>query len=299
MTTTLLHEYRDLIDLDEVFRPAAEPAPAAAHDTLVGELLPLLAAGRAIPAAGDAGSRRALLRALLTVRGPGPLPPDAVPKLDALLGGERQARHTVDAAGLPTIADGYPGTGYPAAERTVLWQGDITALRAGAVVNAANDRLLGCFQPDHRCVDNVIHAAAGPRLRADCATITGTRPGPEPSGTATITRGYHLPADYVIHTVGPIVDGPLRPGHVRTLAHAYTSCLDLAAEAAGIRTLAFCSISTGLFGFPAARAARIALDTVAAWLAARPGLPLRVIFDVWSTADLDHYRHALTEKDPS
>ncbi|MFI5844507.1 protein-ADP-ribose hydrolase [Catenuloplanes sp. NPDC051500] len=263
-----LDDYRHLVDLDRPFTPAAGPARPAEFGALVARL--------------TGGPDRERLRALLTVREPGPLPDDAHRALDALLGGERAGRPHVDARELPTI----DGT-------VALWQGDITTLRADAIVNAANSALLGCFQPSHRCVDNVIHAAAGPRLRADCHTIMTAQGTPEPSGGAKITRGYHLPARYVLHTVGPIVDGPLTPAHEAVLASSYRSCLDLAAAAGDIRTVAFCAISTGLFGFPKAAAARIALGTTAAWLAAHPGVLDRVVFDVFSADDLAVYKEAL------
>lgn len=109
---------------------------------------------------------------------------------------------------MPAVLDTLPHAAYHAADRTVLWQGDITTLGADAVVNAANSALLGCFRPMHPCIDNALHAAAGPRLRDDCHTIMSLQRHPEPTGTAKITRGHHLAARYVLHTVGPIVDGP-------------------------------------------------------------------------------------------
>ncbi|MER7693298.1 protein-ADP-ribose hydrolase [Streptomyces sp. NPDC097610] len=247
---------------------------------------------------GDADARR-LLRAVLTVRAPGLLPAETTRALDALLAAEKQGRELTDATCLPTIRAMFPGTTYPAADRTVLWQGDLTTLVADAVVNAANSALLGCFAPMHPCIDNALHAAAGPRLREDCHTVMTLQGHPEPTGTAKITRGYHLPARHVLHTVGPIVDGPLRPDHADALAASYRACLDLAAEAGGIRTVAFCSISTGVFGYPKAPAARIALDTVADWLDRRPGQLDRVIFNVFTDDDRAAYARALTQGTPT
>jgi O-acetyl-ADP-ribose deacetylase (regulator of RNase III) len=304
-----LDAYRRLIDLDRPFTPTAPPAAPQTFQDLTRDLLGLLAtdpaagrlgvtAGQVRSAAGT-GQARALLRALLTVRGPGPLPAHAVPLLDALLAGERTQRRSIDVGALPTIAEQNPGTGYPAAAATVLWRGDITTLRADAIVNAANSALLGCFQPTHRCIDNVIHATAGPRLRDDCDTIVTTQDAPELTGSAKITRGYHLPARYVLHTVGPVVDGPLQLRHEAALAAAYRSCLDLAAAAGRIRTVAFCSISTGVFGYPKPPAARVALAAVGAWLDEHPGRLDRVVFDVFTADDLHLYRQALTEWSPA
>ncbi|MFE7278704.1 macro domain-containing protein [Streptomyces sp. NPDC057623] len=300
-----LDTYRAAVALDQPFRAAAPPAPA---DRLLGhihEALGLLSGDPAVSRLGlsgdtvrklreaDFATTRGALRALLTVRGPGPLPDGAAAELDALLGGERLARPLVDAGRLPSIAETFPGTSYPAADRTALWQGDITTLAADAIVNAANNALLGCFVPRHACIDNAIHNAAGPRLRDDCHLIMGLQNGPEPTGTAKITRGYLLPARYVLHTVGPIVDGPPDARHERALASAYRACLDVAAEVEPVRTVAFCAISTGVFGYPKAPAARIALRTVADWLEAHPGRLDRVVFTVFSDDDRDVYRAAL------
>ena len=300
-----LSTYRAAVALEEVFRPAAAPAPAGLLPGHVRAALDLLSTDPAVARLGlgaddvrglrDAGhaTARRVLRALLTVRGPGPLPEGANAELDALLGGERLARTITDARQLPTVAQSFPGTRYPAAERTILWRGDITALAADAIVNAANSALLGCFVPQHPCIDNAIHSAAGPRLRDDCHLIMSEQNAAEPTGTAKITRGYQLPARYVLHTVGPIVDGPLRPSHEQALASAYRACLDLAAETGTVRTLALCGISTGVFGFPKVPAARIALRTVSDWLAAHPGRVDRVVFTVFSADDEGVYRAAL------
>ncbi|MFF3851022.1 protein-ADP-ribose hydrolase [Streptomyces sp. NPDC002328] len=299
-----LAAYRSAIALDEPFRPAAGPGPQGRPADLVREALGLLGDDPAAVRAGlrpgaadrlDDAAARQLLRAVLTVREPGPLPTGAACALETLLAGERLARGTADATSSPTVRDTLPHTAYRAADRTVLWQGDITTLGADAVVNAANSALFGCFAPMHPCIDNAIHAAAGPRLRTDCHTIMSLQGHPEPTGTAKITRGYHLPARYVLHTVGPIVDGPVLPLHQRALASAYRACLDLAAEVDEIRSVAFCGISTGVFGYPRAPAARVALDTVADWLDLHPERFDRVIFNVYADQDLAAYRHALTE----
>ncbi|MEU0565985.1 protein-ADP-ribose hydrolase [Nonomuraea sp. NPDC005983] len=297
-----LADYRHLIDLDQPFHPIADPAPAPRLGALARSALDLL---QADPAAkqlsphghaaqlADADARR-LLRALMAVREPGPLARQAAAALDALLGGERITRAAVAASALPSIAEQIPHTAYPAAAHTALWRGDITTLAADAIVNAANSALLGCFRPLHPCVDNAIHSAAGPRLRDDCALIMARQVRPEPTGTAKITRGYHLPARYVLHTVGPVVDGPLRPGHAADLAACYRTCLDLAAAVGGIRTVAFCAISTGVFGYPKASAARVALRTVADWLSSHPGHPQKVVFTVYGAGDDAVYQQALT-----
>ncbi|MFE9356201.1 protein-ADP-ribose hydrolase [Streptomyces olivaceoviridis] len=306
-TVLPLAAYRAAIDLEEPFRSTTGRDPAARPAALVREALDLLADDPAARRAGlrsgcadrlDDPAARRLLRAVLTVREPEPLPAGTARVLDALLAGERLARPSVDAASLPTLRDTHPHTGYRAADRTALWQGDITTLRADAIVNAANSALLGCFAPMHPCVDNAIHSAAGPRLRADCHTIMTRQRHPEPTGTAKITRGYHLPARYVLHTVGPIVDGPPHKGHEQALAASYRSCLDLAADIDGLRTVAFCGVSTGVFGYPRTPAARTALATVADWLDRHPGRLDRVVFVVYADDDHAAYTRALTGGTP-
>jgi len=164
-------------------------------------------------------------------------------------------------------------------------------------VNAANEQLLGCFQPFHACIDNAIHAAAGPRLREDCARLMAAQGHPEPTGVAKATRGYNLPARYVLHTVGPIVERTLGPQHEEALAASYCACLDLAVAIGDVRTVVFCCISTGVFGFPKRPAARIALRTVGGWLRDRAGALDRVVFNVFGDEDRQVYAALLQEAD--
>ncbi|GGM94341.1 macro domain-containing protein [Streptomyces fuscichromogenes] len=304
-----LTAYRSAVALDKPFRPTAAPATAARLDAHVRSALHLLSADPAVSRLGlrseslrslaDADSHaggataRRVLRALLTVREPGPLPEGADRELDALLGAERQLRPAVPALELRTVEEEFHGTAFPAAAETVLWRGDITTLAADAVVNAANSELLGCFRPLHPCIDNAIHNAAGPRLRDDCHTIITAQRALEPTGTAKITRGYHLPARYVLHTIGPVVRSRPHAHDAQALASSYRACLDLAAEVETIRTVALCAVSTGVFGYPKEEAAPVALHTVADWIAAHPGRFDRVVFTVFEDDDELAYRHVL------
>ncbi|NEA98977.1 macro domain-containing protein [Streptomyces sp. SID13726] len=312
-----LTAYRSAVALDEPFLPTAPPATAAQLDAHVRSALRLLSTDPAVSRLGlrsdslrhladtgapadapagtsaDAATARRLLRALLTVRDPGPLPEGADRDLDALLGGERQLRPAVSALELPTMEEEFHGTAFRSPAEAVLWRGDITTLAADAVVNAANSQLLGCFRPLHPCIDNALHNAAGSRLRDDCHTIISARGATEPTGAAKITRGYHLPARYVLHTVGPLIHGRPHSTDAQALASSYRACLDLAAEVEDIRTLAFCAISTGVFGYPKEEAASVALRTVADWIAAHPGRFDRVVFTVSEDADERAYRNAL------
>lgn len=165
-----------------------------------------------------------------------------------------------------------------------------------AIVNAANDQLLGCRLPNHACIDNAIHSAAGPHLREACAAVVARHGLPEPVGRAKLTPAYALPAQFVLHTVGP----QLRPGtsptptERRQLYDCYAACLDTAAAQPAIRSLAFCGISTGVFAFPKPAAARIALHAIADGLARHPDRFDRLVIDAFTEADAHHYRHALT-----
>jgi O-acetyl-ADP-ribose deacetylase (regulator of RNase III)/NAD-dependent SIR2 family protein deacetylase len=180
--------------------------------------------------------------------------------------------------------------------RIAIWRGDICRLAVGAIVNAANDQGLGCFQPHHRCIDNVLHRAAGPRLREECRTQMARRGSPLSAGTPPLlTSGYHLPAQHVLHVTGPCLQPRGRQPTAderATLARCYMGCLETAA-AAGIRTLAFCCLSAGLFGYPSRDAAAVALSTVRAWLLDDPSRTSQfdaLVFDVFTEEDDASYR---------
>lgn len=172
-----------------------------------------------------------------------------------------------------------------------IWQGDITTLSTDAIVNAANNQLLGCWQPLHTCIDNAIHTAAGIQLREDCEVIMKKQGFAEPTGLAKITRAYNLPSKYVLHTVGPIVQGRVSPQHQQLLAKAYTSCLKQAAEIKEIRSIAFCGISSGVFGYPVTEAAQVALNTVKRWIENHPKRFDLVVFNVFKDYDKEVYKH--------
>lgn len=170
-----------------------------------------------------------------------------------------------------------------------LWKGDITTLKCGAIVNAANSGMTGCWQPCHSCIDNCIHTFAGVRLRYKCEQIMQAQGHEEPTGKAKITPAYNLPCDYVIHTVGPIVQGKLEQEHCELLESSYRSCLEIAVQN-NIRSIAFCCISTGVFGFPQEKAAEIAVNTVRKF---RKNHDIEVIFNVFTEKDYDIYRELL------
>ena len=169
-----------------------------------------------------------------------------------------------------------------------LWQGDITRLKVDAIVNAANAQGLGCWAPLHNCIDNCIHSAAGIQLRKECNDQLQGRL--LKTGYAMMTKGYNLPAKHVIHTVGPIIDtGVPTKEQEEQLSQCYRSCLDLA-EQAGLESIAFCCISTGVFHFPNNRAAEIAIETVRDYQ--RQSVKT-VVFNVFLDKDYDIYHNKL------
>ena len=218
----------------------------------------------------------------MNVRPPAPIADDVLQVQDEYLRRELAAKGITEIDDLSPISPGL-----------YLWQGDITTLRVDAIVNAANSGMTGCYQPNHNCIDNAIHTFAGMQLRLECDRIMKAQGHLEPTGQAKITLGYNLPARYILHTVGPIVDGPLTPQHEVELASCYESCLALAAEH-GLESVAFCCISTGVFHFPNQRAAEIAVTTVRDFLAQETSVQ-RVVFNVFKDLDLAIYEALLTE----
>ena len=242
-------------------------------------------------------ARRQALRSLMNIRPPRPLDAETLRLQDEYLSQRARERGVVTLAEIPTLAAAY-GSARPFADRLSIWQGDITRLAADAIVNAANSQMLGCFVPMHTCIDNCIHTYAGVQLRAECArqmAALRARYGPDydqPTAVPMLTDAYNLPAKKVIHVVGPIVERRLTPALERDLADCYRNTLDLCREN-GLTSVAFCCISTGVFRFPADRAAEIAVETVDAWLSENPEAMERVIFNVFRDEDLTLYEAAL------
>ena len=266
-------------------------------DALIAEDARLQAARTAgelaVPSAPD--ERYALYRSLVNVRPPQPAPEGYLEVEDAYLQQATRERGIVTLADVRADASARAGD-----DALLLWRGDITRLALDAIVNAANEQLLGCFVPCHGCIDNAIHTAAGLRLRRACDRLMRAQGTPEPPGRAKLTPGFNLPAGHVLHTVGPIVGGA-GPSErdCELLASCYRACLDLAAQHE-LASVAFCSISTGEFHFPKERAAAIATRTVCSWQREREqdGLPVpAVVFDVFSHDDEAIYQRALEDID--
>ena len=171
--------------------------------------------------------------------------------------------------------------------RLYIWQGDITTLKCDAVVNACNSQMLGCFSPMHACIDNFVYTYAGVELRLKMHEIMTKQGHEEETGKAKITSGYNLPAKYILHTVGPIIQWKVTKEDETLLASCYTECLKLAADT-GVGSIAFCCLSTGVFRFPQQRAAEIATNTVKQYLNKDSRIK-KVIFNVFKDEDLKIY----------
>ena len=231
-----------------------------------------------IPAEPD--SQRQLLRGLMNIRAPLRIGASFLKMQDAYLQGETAAKGITDVADLTPIQPGL-----------YLWQGNITTLKCDAIVNAANSGMTGCYIPNHRCIDNAIHTFAGVELRLACAELMKQQGRPEPTGRAKITPAFNLPCRYVLHTVGPIIDGRVTQRDRELLASCYRSCLELAAED-GLESVAFCCISTGEFHFPNEQAAEIAVETVKQFMNRKTSVK-KVIFNVFKDLDKAIYEKLL------
>lgn len=230
----------------------------------------------------DAQRQKVLLRGLMNIRSPRAIHPEFQKIQDAYLQAETAEKGITDIADLSPIQLGL-----------YLWQGDITTLRCDAIVNAANSGMTGCYVPNHRCIDNAIHTYAGVELRLACAELMEQQGYPEPTGTAKITPAFNLPCKYVLHTVGPIIDGPVTAQDEALLASCYRACLEKAAEQ-DLESVAFCCISTGEFHFPNNLAAQIAVRTIKEFLSRQTSVR-KVIFNVFKDLDKQIYQQLLTD----
>lgn len=235
-------------------------------------------AGLEIPAGEQ--EQKNLLRSLFNVRMPKPVTERFLKIQDAYL------QEEIKQKGITELADLQP-----VQKQLYLWQGDITTLRCDAIVNAANSQMLGCFCPCHGCIDNAVHTFSGVQLRMACADLMEKQGHEEQTGTAKMTPAYNLPCRYVLHTVGPIITGQVREKDKQLLASCYRSCLELA-DQNGLKSIAFCCISTGEFHFPNEKAAEIAIRTVREYKM-QTNSQIEVIFNVFKAVDYEIYRELL------
>lgn len=235
---------------------------------------------QAIDFGKDEASRFQLFRSLVNIRMPGNISPEFERIQNEYLSDEIEKKGITDIRKLSPVEEGI-----------YLWQGDITTLKCDAIVNAANSQMLGCFCPNHGCIDNAIHTFAGVQLRLDCAELMKKQGHEEETGKAKITPAFNLPSNYIIHTVGPIVHGWLTKKDKQQLADCYRSCLELA-EQNSLKSIAFCCISTGEFRFPNDKAAEIAIQTVKDYKK-KTQSKIEVIFNVFKELDYNIYRKLL------
>ncbi len=231
--------------------------------------------------------KRMILRSLMNIRMPREISRNVLRMQDEYLTERAKEKGIVELEDIPVIRDGLS-----------VWQGDITRLKADAIVNAANSRMLGCFIPMHTCIDNCIHTFAGIQLRAECSRQMEQmrsrfgRNYEQPSSIPMLTDAYNLPAKKVVHVAGPIVERRLTPELESKLGNCYWNVLSICAEN-DLKSVAFCCISTGLFRFPNQRAAEIAVKTVTEWMSTHPGKMERVIFNVFKDEDKTIYEELL------
>lgn len=226
--------------------------------------------------------KRMIFRGLSNQRQPMPLSSEFIKLQDEILSYEREHKYIIDVNSLPY------------AKNMSIFYGDITSLRADAIVNAGNSKMLGSFEPCDSSIDNVIMSAGGLQIRQELNFLMSKQNyRPEPNGKAKLTKGYNLPANYIIHTVGPIIFDKVSYRDKIDLANCYKSCLEMAVEN-GFKNIAFCCISTGTFKFPRDLASRIAVETVSKWLEER-NYPIKVVFCVYNDFERKLYEEQFTE----
>ena len=266
-----IDKYRKIIKLDEPFEKRTSLLSVQQYEESLDHILSAIAPKGKSNALSD---KRKMLRATLNTLPPYSLSEAQIESLDGILQYELKRKSITSNLSVATNHN-LGGT------KISVWLGDITTLEIDAIVNAANGQLEGCYQPLHACIDNAIHSASGVQLRNDCSKIIELQGHLEKTGQAKITRAYNLPSRYVIHTVGPIVNERLTEKHKEDLRMAYTNCLNICKEVNQVKSVAFCGISTGLFGFPKKEAAGIAFQSVVDWLDNNPNVMEHIVFNVF------------------
>ena len=240
-----------------------------------------------IPVPEDETQKKVVLRSLMNIRIPRKMDDEVLKVQDEYLKLCAEEKEIVELKDIPIIKDVFS-----------IWQGDITRLKVDTIVNAANSIMLGCWAPMHLCIDNEIHTFAGIQLRYECNEKMQElkkkygQDFEQPTAVPMLTDAYNLPSKKVIHIVGPIVYGELTKELEKELADCYEKTLDMCLEN-GLKSVAFCCISTGVFHFPNQRAAEIATATVSTWLKQHPNVMERIIFNVFKDEDRVIYEKIL------
>lgn len=231
----------------------------------------------------DIGDKRMIFRALSNKREPKPLTSEFMRLQDEILSYERDHKNIINVNDLDYHMN------------MTIFEGDITTLKADAIVNAGNSQLLGSFEPCDSSIDNIIMSAGGLQIRQELNFLMNKQGHPEPNGKAKLTKGYNLPASYIIHTVGPIIYDRVSYSDKIDLANCYKSSLDLALEN-NFKNIAFCCVSTGAYKFPRDLASKIAVSTVFDWLK-RHDFSIKVVFCVYNDFDRKLYEEAFSNLD--
>ena len=224
----------------------------------------------------DIGEKRVIFRGLSNQRPPSPLSSEFMRLQDEILSYERDHKVIIDVNKLEYQ------------NNMTIFLGDITTLKVDAIVNAGNSKMLGSFEPCDSSIDNIIMSAGGLQIRQELNYLMSKQGRPEPNGKAKLTKGYNLPASYIIHTVGPLILDKVSYHDKIDLMNCYKSSLNLAFES-GFKTIAFCCIATGTFKFPRDLASTIAVTTVNDWLKEHK-YPLKVVFCVYNDFDRKLYQ---------
>ncbi len=235
----------------------------------------------------DINEKQKILRSLMNIRMPKKMSDEVIKVQDEYLSYCALEKGIVKLSDIPVMR-----------ENLSVWQGDITRLEVDVIVNAANSQMLGCFIPMHTCIDNQIHTFAGMQLREECNCQMNRLKSKygsdyeQPTAAPMLTDAYNLPAKKVIHIVGPTVSDKLTSELEKSLADCYVNTLDMCIEN-GLKSVAFCCISTGVFHFPNERAAQIAVETVGKWALKHPDAMERVVFNVFKDKDKKYYEELL------
>lgn len=232
--------------------------------------------------------KKSLYRALVNVRQANLISNEFLRAEDEYLQEELQKANITNTEDIKTIEEQYKESNLLNSNKICLWRGDITKLKIEAIVNAGNSQGLGCFIPNHNCIDNQINTFAGVRLRLACNEIMKELNYNLETGKAIITKGYNLPSKYVIQTVGPIIENEVTENKQEELVNCYKNSLKLAVDN-GIKTIAFPCISTGEFRFPKDLASKIALKTVDSFISKNQNKIDKVVFNLWSIEDVMIY----------
>jgi O-acetyl-ADP-ribose deacetylase (regulator of RNase III) len=241
--------------------------------------------------------KKRILRSLMNIRMPGEMDEAVLAVQDEYLRSRAEEKGIVTLPDIPTAKEAF-GSERRFADTISLWQGDITRLKVDAIVNAANSQMLGCFIPMHTCIDNTIHTFAGVQLREECNRQMEQlreehgRDYEQPTAVPMLTDAYNLPAKKVIHIVGPIVQYSLTEKLEADLSACYKNTLDMCLEN-GLKSVAFCCISTGVFRFPNKRAAEIAVAAVERWLGEHSGEMEQIVFNVFKDEDREYYEELI------